>query len=131
MAVLGLTTCAAVYSLGFQYPPGSGRPQLTVIASVAWPLAWIYALLAVSRWGRALRQSTSSDDAGAEAGRGLARRVMWIGVAGGLVIVAASVWALLTLEAFERSTLRLTAFLVVVAWLGMSLLLLRPYRARR
>jgi hypothetical protein len=133
LAVLAGT---AASSLLVQYPPGGGRPQLTLLASVAWPLVWLYTAFAASRWARAQRLGApggtgTGPSLPAEARLRLARRVVWSGAVSGLVIAAVSTWALLALDAFERSRLRLTAFAVLVGWLGVSVLLLRPYRARR
>ncbi|HLL54999.1 MAG TPA: hypothetical protein VK447_15700 [Myxococcaceae bacterium] len=133
---LGCVAGAAVFSLAVQYPPSGERPQLTLLASVAWPVVWLYAVFAASRWARAQRLGAPGGaDTGpaltAEARLRLARQVVWSGATSGLVIAAVSTWALLALDAFERSRLRLTAFAVLVGWLGVSVLLLRPYRARR
>jgi hypothetical protein len=124
-AVLVFVACAAVVSIAVQYPPGSDRPQLTVLASVMWPLAWTYTFFSASRWARSMRQGDP-----AVARMRLARRVMWLGAFSGLVIAAVAAWALFRLDAFEHAKLRLTAGLVLAGWFGISALLLRPYRAR-
>jgi hypothetical protein len=140
MGLFVIAAGVAVFSIAVQYPPGSLRPQMTVIASAAWPLIWLYAAFVSSRWARALskgdpralvREGKEPPKLSPEEATRLARLAMRFCVGSGLVIAGTAVWALLALDAFEPSKRWAGAALIAVVWLAVSALLLRPYRARR